>query len=64
MTGKFLSEEQQAELGIPGDVALCHCPSVGNSEELKGKLQLLATWIRKVANNIGHLISFSFKGLF
>jgi hypothetical protein len=56
MTGKFLSEEQQVELDIPGDVAIWYCPSVGGSGELKEKLQLLATWIRNVANNIWNLI--------
>ena len=59
MTGKFLSEEEQAELDIPGDVAVWYCPSVGTNEELKEKLQLLATWIRKVANNIWHSIQFT-----
>ena len=33
MTSKFLSEEQQAELDILGDVAVWYCPSVGTNEE-------------------------------
>ena len=52
MTGKFLSEQEQTELNIAGDVAVWYSPSVARSQDLKERVQILARWIRQVANTI------------
>ena len=51
MTGRFLSEQEQAELDIAGDVAVWYSPSVATSQDLKERVQVIARWIRQVANN-------------
>jgi hypothetical protein len=52
MTGKFLSDTEQASMEISGDIAVWYSPSVERSNELKTKVQMLAAWIRKVASKI------------
>ena len=59
MTGKFLSEQEQTELEIAGDVAVWYSPSVAMSQDLKERVQILARWIRQVANTIKSGIKWS-----
>ena len=50
MIGRYLTKTEQGHLKIPADVVVWHSNSIGSSNELLQKMQMISQWVRKVAN--------------